>query len=63
MRNCLSAGSLFFFLLAILAFSPAISAEEPAGDEAYLSLFYPQAQLASSATRRLEDVKTARATI
>ena len=63
MKNFLSAGSLFFFLLAILALSPAISAEEPPGDEAYLSLFYPQAQLASSATRRLEDVRTAPATI
>lgn len=63
MRKRLSAGSLFFFLLAILAPPALISAEEPPGDEAYLALFYPQAQLTSSATRRLENVRTAPATI
>lgn len=54
----------FAFVMGIFLFFPiTFPAEQNNSEENYLSLFYPKSQIVSGATKRVENVKTAPATV
>jgi outer membrane receptor protein involved in Fe transport len=51
-----------FIILLTISFQP-LHAQESQNEEGYLSLFYPQSELVSGATKRMESIRTAPATV
>jgi len=63
MRGKLKEGIVFCIFLLLAGTALSVPAGEPEAGDEYLALFYKQSELASAATRRLESIRTAPATM